>query len=352
MAGAHMTVWQRWVRRPKSLWVRKALFQVHLWTGIALGLYIFVISVSGSAIVFRNELYNSLWPAPRIVPILSHRLTHNELRDAARRAYPDYRVSWVWDARDPSQAIEIWLDRNGRKKQRFFDPYTGRDLGESHPYSIQFLAWVLDLHVNLLSGKTGRMVNGAGAVFVLALSLTGGVLWWPGIRTWRRSLAIQPTSHWKLFNWQLHSVIGLWTLPLVFMFGVVGVYAGFPAPFQTLVNKIAPLDFYRPIPEASIAPDIPVIQAATPRPRRRFQPRYSTGDKIIRWFSYLHFGNFGGWPSKALWVIIGLAPAFLFVTGVLMWWNRVLGPAMRRVYNCRSWPPTKALFSPSPDSPQ
>ena len=45
---------------------------------------------------------------------------------------------------------------------------------------------------------------------------------------------------------------------------------GFPAPFQTLVNKIAPLDFYRPIPEASIAPNIPLIPAATPTPRRRF----------------------------------------------------------------------------------
>ena len=75
------------------------------------------------------------------------------------------------------------------------------------------MAWLLDLHVNLLAGKTGSLVNGAGAVFVLALSLTGAVLWWPGIRTWRRSLAIQPSSNWKLFNWQLHSVIGLWTLP-------------------------------------------------------------------------------------------------------------------------------------------
>ena len=58
-----------WLRRPKSVWLRKALFQIHLWTGIALGLYVFVISITGSAIVFRNELYNSLWPGPRIVAI-------------------------------------------------------------------------------------------------------------------------------------------------------------------------------------------------------------------------------------------------------------------------------------------
>jgi uncharacterized iron-regulated membrane protein len=351
-----MNSWERWLRRPKSLWVRKALFQVHLWTGIALGLYILVISVSGSAIVFRNELYNSLWPGPRIVAIGNHRLTHDELRDAALRAYPRYKVSWIWDAARPkqalNQAVEIWLDRKGHKKERLFDPYTGQDLGESHPYSLQFMAWLMDLHVNLLSGKVGRLINGACAAFVLGLSLTGAVLWWPGVRSWRRGFVVRTKSNWKLLNWRLHNVIGLWMLPFVFMFGVVGVYAGFPAPFQTLVNKIAPLDFYRPIPEASMAPDIPVIPAATPTPRRRFQPRYSTGDKIIRWFSYLHFGNFGGWPSKALWVIIGLAPAFLFLTGLLMWWNRVLGPAMRRVYNCRSWPSTKAHLSPSPDSPR
>jgi uncharacterized iron-regulated membrane protein len=150
-------------------------------------------------------------------------------------------------------------------------------------------------------------------------------------------LTIGKTSNWKLFNWQLHSVVGLWMLPFVCMFGLVGTYSGFPRPFQVLVNKIAPLDVYRLIPEASLRASNFVLvgaQAGTPRPR--FRPKLSTGDQIIRWFSYLHFGNFGGWPSKALWVVIGLAPAFLFVTGVLMWWNRVLSPASRRLGRSRA----------------
>jgi len=49
-----MTTWQRWVHRPQSLWVRTALFQVHLWVGIGVGLYILLISISGSAIVYRR----------------------------------------------------------------------------------------------------------------------------------------------------------------------------------------------------------------------------------------------------------------------------------------------------------
>ena len=49
-----MTTWQRWVQRPQSLAVRKAILQVHLWVGIGVGLYILLISISGSAIVYRR----------------------------------------------------------------------------------------------------------------------------------------------------------------------------------------------------------------------------------------------------------------------------------------------------------
>ncbi len=66
-----------------------------------------------------------------------------------------------------------------------------------------------------------------------------------------------------------------------------------------------------------------------PSRRRRKPPRGSNGDVFLRWFYYLHFGNFGDWEVKALWVVLGLAPPFLFVTGALMWWNRVLSREAR-----------------------
>ena len=64
--------------------------------------------------------------------------------------------------------------------------------------------------------------------------------------------------------------------------------------------------------------------------RRRPEPVYSKGDQVIRWMYYLHFGNFAGNKVKALWVALGLLPAMLFITGTIMWWNRVLSPSARR----------------------
>jgi uncharacterized iron-regulated membrane protein len=54
------------------------------------------------------------------------------------------------------------------------------------------------------------------------------------------------------------------------------------------------------------------------------------GDLFIRWMYYLHFGNFAGWKTKALWTALGFLPVLLFVTGTIMWWNRVLSPSARR----------------------
>jgi uncharacterized iron-regulated membrane protein len=56
----------------------------------------------------------------------------------------------------------------------------------------------------------------------------------------------------------------------------------------------------------------------------------TAGDQVVRWAYYLHFGNFAGNKTKALWVILGLLPSLLFVTGTIMWWNRVLSPSARR----------------------
>ena len=60
-----MTLWENWVRHPQSLWGRKALFRIHRWTGIGAGLYILMMSSSGSLIVYRDELTLAFYAGTR-----------------------------------------------------------------------------------------------------------------------------------------------------------------------------------------------------------------------------------------------------------------------------------------------
>lgn len=298
-----MTSWKQWLQQPQRVWLRRALFQIHLWTGIAVGLYLVIISITGSVLVYRNELARAATRGPLIVTPSGTRLTDDELTAFAKRAYPEYEVERVFPSKNPNQAVILSLTRTEDSKERLFHPYTGEDLGNSIAWGIRFLSWLLDLHDNLLFGTTGRLVNGVGALFLMVLAFTGTVIWWPGTQNWRRSLSVHRNVNWKRFTWDLHSAVGFWSVVFVLLFGVTGAYLSYPAGFH------AAADYIEPSTDENLG--------------------VRTVDTLTYWLARLHFGRFGGWSTKLAWAVLGLAPAGLFVTGALMWWSRVLRKFVR-----------------------
>ena len=115
-----------WFRHPQGVWLRKALFQIHLWTGLGVGLYIVVISVTGSVLVYRSELRQRFNPQPRPVETSGPRLSKEALIEATRRAYPDHTVEVWTNPDDPTHAVTMSVRRDGdAREQLLFDPYTG-----------------------------------------------------------------------------------------------------------------------------------------------------------------------------------------------------------------------------------
>src|SRR5579859_8148712 len=235
-----MTHWQRWIWQPQTAFLRKAIFQLHLWSGIGLGLYVLLASVTGSILVFSNELYRAATPDPVLVTESGTRLTDAQLKAAAVRAYPGYTVFNISRDSDPAHAAAVSLKAGADTKNRLFDPYSGADLGNSVPLGIHLISRLTELHDDLLAGPTGRKVNGAGAFLLIVLGFSGLVVWWPGIKTWRRGLTLHRNVGWRRFTLDLHSVIGFWTLAFLLMFGVSGIYLGYPQPFQDLADRIQP----------------------------------------------------------------------------------------------------------------
>jgi uncharacterized iron-regulated membrane protein len=294
-----MSIWKRWLHQPQRVWVRRALFQVHLWTGLALGLYIVVLSATGSALVYRRELVaRFLTPLPE-TEASRPRLSTDELRAAALAIYPDHTITDLKENIGRRTAVvHIWLERNGEKKERLFNPYTGRDLGDAFTRGERAVLWTVRLHDELLYGREGRFWNGVASAFVTVLCLTGAVVWWPGTKRWRRSLYFKLRGGWRRLTWDLHSAMGAWLFLFILMWGVSGFYMGVPEPFTTLVDYISD-------PDPSLIGDRP-------------------GDVALAWLSRLHFGRWQSDSLKALWAVIGLVPAIMFVTGAIMWWNRVV----------------------------
>jgi uncharacterized iron-regulated membrane protein len=315
-------------RRPQGIWARRALFQIHLWSGIGIGAYLILISVTGSFLVFRTELHRMFNRPPMTVTVAGERLSEDQLKAAAVRIHADHNVTNVWPVKKPNEPVEIWLTAdNGHAIHHLFDPYTGKDLGPPDPPMVRFIVWTASLHDDLLTGEKGRRWNGVGSILMSILCVTGLIIWWPGITNWRRSLTVDLKSNWKLFNWNLHSAVGFWTFLLTLMWALSGIYLAFPNPFQEVVEYLQPPENFKPTDTR-------------------------LGDEILRWLSRLHFGRFGGWPIKALWTVLGLIPLVLFITGAVMWWNRVLRPALDKLDKSKRGLEAAATYPAEPVGPR
>jgi uncharacterized iron-regulated membrane protein len=144
--------------------------------------------------------------------------------------------------------------------------------------------WLVKLHSNLLAGPIGRSVNGVGAACLTLLCLTGAFIWWPGIKNWRRSLTVGWRSNFARIQWDLHSALGFWSFPFIFVWAISGAYFAFPNVF----NAVIPAD-----------------------------------SLSLLWLAELHFGRFD-WATKAVWSLVGLVPAVLAFTGIFVCCRRMI----------------------------
>lgn len=159
--------------------MRSVAFQLHLWTGLLLALYVIVLSATGSLLVYRAEL---------------------------TRAFDD--PSWTW--------------------------------GTPLPVGVRGVFWLVDLHDELLLGRENRFVNGIGSVVVTVLLATGMVVWWPGVQSWRRGLTVRWRARWPRLTWDLHSAGGFWLSLLLLNWSLTGIYLSFPSQTTALFDVLWP----------------------------------------------------------------------------------------------------------------
>lgn len=354
--------------------MRRVLLQVHLWVGLIAGVYVLVISVTGAALVFRIDLQRAMHPHLFTPPTAGPLADPVTIMESVSRAYPGRRLSGV-DA--PTTARPTYLAYVTTPRQFttvLIDPVSAEVLGELPENSM--VRVLQDLHYDLLGGRTGRTLNGLGAAAVVVMCATGVVIWWPGRKTWRRALAIDLTRRGHQFWWETHRAIGIWSVVLISMWAITGLYFAFPSFARSLITSVSPLTQNRvPASSAAIADATPpswremiaiaqrehpgghVARVVLPFGERgaflvMFAGRSPTpagaeldsvyldrlsgarlptdagprtiGDTIVRWMAPVHVGSFGGLPIRITWLVFGLMPAVLFVTGFIVWWSRTL----------------------------
>ncbi len=236
---------------------RKLWLSVHLWLGLLLGFFLAVFGITGSILVFYEEIDNVLNADLRIVQAPKQGETAYrslaEIQSVAVAAMPSqatlgfvdypaearssYKFGFVIPAAVADQK-DIW--------QVHVNPYTAQVLGKhlikkaGDIFPRALIPFVFQLHFALLAGETGGIIVGIMGVILLFSVLTGLIVWWPLTGNWRRVLSIKPHASAERFNHDLHQASGFYTFPILFVVLLSGVYMNLPDPFMALVKQLSP----------------------------------------------------------------------------------------------------------------
>ncbi|MEH2117816.1 PepSY-associated TM helix domain-containing protein [Nostoc sp.] len=355
--------------------LRSIVFYLHQYIGLFVGLVLVIVGLTGSLLVFEQDFDHFMITQQygQIIPQqvqLSPESVLNTI-EAKYAARSDLHLFRIYLPDTPSSPYVGQLSSaNEQRTEVFVNPYTGKILGERIS-DITLIGVILNLHYSLMAGETGIMFVGIAAFLMCILTITGLVLW-PG---WRKLIAgfkIKLDAHPKRVNFDIHKVAGIIAVVFLFFTGFTGFCWSFSFP-EPIIYAITftpkpsePLS--KPIPSKStlgLTEQLKIADAALPgavtksiyfpsKPEDPLQIRMKLpqenveygnsnvyldqytgevlrvdnalkmrlGDRVLNSFVPLHYGTFGGLPTRILYVFVGLAPLVLFVTGLVMWWYR------------------------------
>jgi len=234
---------------------RKTWLQVHLWLGLALGLWLSVIGLTGSVLTFYREIDEWLNPGLLTVPAdprgrQAWQPLAAILDAAAAAAGPrDQRYGvraprvegacWAVSMTRPSADGELIVNI-------YVDPYRARVTGErAYPAGDGlpggFIDFIAVLHYRMLLGWEfgGLFVGIVGLIGLFSLA-TGLIVWWPLTGRWKQALSFKRPASIQRRVFDLHKCTWLVLLPVLLAVLLSGAYFNLSTQFRALVEALSP----------------------------------------------------------------------------------------------------------------
>jgi uncharacterized iron-regulated membrane protein len=260
-------------RQNHSAWpkLRKLFNDIHLWLGLASGIVVLLICLSGTVYVFNTEIKEL--SAPELYHVSykagAEKLSAEKLIDAVKRETVG-KVLSVKIPADPGRSYVLTVkmpeegkpggmnDKNkpdggggakdkakgekagppSRGIQYMVDPYTGKILGSGKDKNglTDFMQIMFSLHRWLLldrieepligelpNRKLGSYITGTATILFTLGVITGIVIWFPRrIQSWKQGLKIKWDANWKRINHDLHNSLGFYSCIFLFLMGITG----------------------------------------------------------------------------------------------------------------------------------
>ncbi|HEX8326930.1 MAG TPA: PepSY-associated TM helix domain-containing protein [Hymenobacter sp.] len=362
--------------------IKQAVGKVHLWLGLASGLVVFIVSLTGAIFTFQDEIRDLTEPWRKVEARASAPLLPSRLQAAALAKHPgvEKAATWVTYFGPERSATVFFTDPVGVPTQVYLNPYTGQVL-KAQDLRWHFFSIVQAIHMTLLLPEAvAKWVVGGSVIIFLLMLGTGLVLWWPKRKQeCKQRFTVKWGARWRRVNYDLHNVLGFYVASIAGLLALTGLFMIFPVlldsvmlaanggrtyPQDTAVAKIDTLQavtaaaqplpdvIYRTVQRDSPGAEMMIIGPAgngkAPaqcwayqktlhyyhRDEYAFHPvsgqllmsqphaAKSNGKKLGDMNYDIHTGLILGLGGKIVAFLASLISASLPVTGALLWWGR------------------------------
>lgn len=241
------------IKKPKSR-ARKVAGFLHLWLGLASGIVVLILGITGCLYVFQKEISDVVYHKQLYVtpPANAVTLPVSQLKEIAQKALNSPNVN-VTTYTDQGKAWEFLYFKGGDEdgltffdevetyKSAFINPYTGQVTGIMD-YEKNFFVIVKYLHWSLLlNTKYGQPIVAYSTLIFVIMLITGMILWWPKNlkkSNFNKSFKIKWKAKFKRLNYDLHNVPGFYALLITLVLALTGMVWGM-SWFQTIVYVVA-----------------------------------------------------------------------------------------------------------------
>lgn len=223
-------------KRGKSIF-RSINDWLHLWLGLASGIVVVIVSITGCIYAFQHELSDLTQPYQHIKAESKPYMLPSELRAiAAKEAFGPQgdtgtnKIIGVSYRTAERSAIAAFTHKENGYTTIYMNPYSGEVL-KMKALKHDFFRFILAGHFYLwLPPKIGQPVVAIFILIFVILLITGLIMWWP--KKWnkanrKKSFSIKWSAGKKRVNYDLHNVLGFYAMVLALVLGLTGLVWGF-----------------------------------------------------------------------------------------------------------------------------
>lgn len=210
--------------------MRKLFHKLHLWLGLASGLLVFIIAVTGSLYAFQEEITgigryhyvekrNEALMLPTALSNVGEKIVPGKELHAVKYNGKSKAAELIFFGYNPNYYVIAYLN-----------PYTG-EVQKVKDMNRDFFRFILQGHYYLwLPPQIGRPLVASSTLLFIIILFTGIIIWIPRNRKGLKNLIWfrwKKGTRWPRINRDLHVVGGLYVTLFALIFAITGLVWGF-----------------------------------------------------------------------------------------------------------------------------